>query len=174
VPPSPMFNEYLSASSPMPTGPLYSGYSDAAYAFDYFSNAHGRPPRPAAPAPVATSMPVAGSNPMMYILFRHNNALLAVMQSPLQPEPAEYMEPAKRLAVSTLAQLGWSWPDLLDRPYPGVVPGEAGAKYERTFVKYVVLSLISYISLNTFSAAAKNTCLSLPRTQHLPPGSGTH
>jgi hypothetical protein len=111
---------------------------------------------------------------MMYILFRHNNALLAVMQSPLQPEPAEYMEPAKRLAVSTLAQLGWSWPDLLDRPYPGVVPGEAGAKYERTFVKYVVLSLISYISLNMFSAAAKNTCLSLPRTQHLPPGSGTH
>jgi hypothetical protein len=78
----------------------------------------------------------------MYVLFRHNNALLAIMQAPLVPEPEGHMESSRQLAISTLKRIGWSWPTLLDEPYPEVVPDETGAKYERTTVRYVSSCLL--------------------------------
>jgi hypothetical protein len=146
----------------MATAPLYSSYSDAAYAFDYFSNAHVRAARAATPAAAATPMPTATSSPMMYILFRHNNALLAMMQSPLEPDVAEHVGPARRQAETTLKQLGWAWPQLLDQPYPDDVPGEAGAKYERSFVKYVSFGSCTLISNHQCCSGQEYLTLTTP------------
>jgi hypothetical protein len=76
------------------------------------------------------------ANPLLYVLFRHNNALLEVMQCPPVPDhPPHIMDVAHRKAITTVNHFGWDWPSFLDEPYPASVSGGMGAKYERTTVK---------------------------------------
>jgi hypothetical protein len=136
--------------------PLVTGYSDAAYAYDYFSHARARPtpgtpllypstPAIPMPMPVASLLPVPSPafSPLTYVLFRHNNALLAIMQRPDVPElPIEQMEGPRQIAIATVNRLGWHWPAVLDEPFPEETPGQMGATYERIVVKYVMFLLI--------------------------------
>lgn len=87
---------------------------------------YGYFPQAAAPPP----------NPLTYVLFRHNNALLALMRNPLvvDSDPAE-MEAYRGLAIETVNRFGWSWPAILDAEFPEPSSDTEGVKYERTTIR---------------------------------------
>jgi hypothetical protein len=81
-------------------------------------------------------MDVSDENPLVYILFRHNNALLEVLQSPPVPDhPPHVMDAARHKAIGIVNRFGWEWPAILDDSYPTSVPGQTGAKYKRVVLK---------------------------------------
>lgn len=104
-------------------------------------------PAPQAQAParnsaVTPALPGPGPHPLAYVLFMHQNALLALMQSRTVQEgqPGELLY-SKSLAVQFVEKHGWQWPAVLDEPFPAPSPG--GVKYERIFVELVIAASLS-------------------------------
>ncbi|KAJ7591201.1 hypothetical protein C8J56DRAFT_934964 [Mycena floridula] len=95
------------------------------------------------PQPPQASLPAASNagHPLLYVLYLHQNALIALMQGNLvlSRESSE-LQQSKELAMSTVERMGWKWPSILDEPFPA--PSEGGLKYERT-----ILEGQSYLSL---------------------------
>lgn len=115
-----------SSNTPTPTQP---GAPAPQPGFGYF-------PHTLAPAPMLEPPP----NPLTYVLYRHNNALLALMQEPLvlDTDPTEMML-YRALAVETVNRFGWSWPAILDADFPAASNEAAGAKYERGSIRWIIL-----------------------------------
>lgn len=72
-------------------------------------------------------------HPLAYVLFKHQNALIALMQgSIVSTEPRE-LEVSRLVAVQAVERHGWTWPTILDEDFPPATEG--GLKYEHISVE---------------------------------------
>lgn len=94
------------------------------------------PPTRPYPRRATPTQPRSLSNPLVYVLFKHNNALLALMQGdllPVQNQPE--MDAARETAKATVSRFGWYWPPVLDEEFPAPEDEATGVKYERTNIR---------------------------------------
>lgn len=87
----------------------------------------------------ASSVPTAitAQHPLAYVLFKHQNALIALMQgSVVYTDPSE-LDTSRLAAVQAVERHGWLWPAILDEEFPAATEG--GLKYEHITVGSVVL-----------------------------------
>jgi hypothetical protein len=79
---------------------------------------------------------ILGHNPLTYVIFRHNNALLALMQEELVPMTGSDEERALRtMAIDAVQRYGFVWPSILDEEFPAPSNEAQGLKYERTTIE---------------------------------------
>ncbi|EIN10587.1 hypothetical protein PUNSTDRAFT_84757 [Punctularia strigosozonata HHB-11173 SS5] len=91
---------------------------------------------PSTPAYQPGSFATLGHNPLTYVIFRHNNALLALMQEPLVPMTGSAEERQLRtMAVEAVQKYGFVWPSILDEEFPAPSNETNGLKYERTTIQ---------------------------------------
>ncbi|TFK43384.1 hypothetical protein BDQ12DRAFT_674891 [Crucibulum laeve] len=82
---------------------------------------HRRPPL----APPASTTP----HPLAYIVFLHQNALLALEGRSMRTTAGvEGLQDLRSAAIQLVENNGWSWPTILDDSYPE--PTEGGLRYE--------------------------------------------
>ena len=89
--------------------------------------------QPQAQQPRAAVTASGNNNPLAYVLYLHQNALMTLMQGTVV-QTGEFMH-SKSLAVQLLERNGWQWPSILDEAFPQ--PSEGGLKYERTIIEFV-------------------------------------
>jgi hypothetical protein len=103
------------------------------------------------PAPVNTNMQiplpaaVTGSHPLAYVLYIHQNALIALMQGTIvQPRDLNELNHSKILSIQHLEKHGWQWPSILDEAFPPSSQG--GLKYDRINIECAVSSQLRLLS----------------------------
>ena len=77
--------------------------------------------------------PSPTNQPLTYVLYKHQNALLALMQNtplPLDEANETYW---RRVAQKFVERHGWAWPSILDEEFPPSTEG--GLQYERTNIE---------------------------------------
>ena len=99
------------------------------------------------PRPFVNSVPTQSTNPppsnanhsLNFINFKHQGALLALLQGRVinASDTPDY-EFHRLWAVQVVERNGWSWPAILDEDFPAATEG--GLKYERVNLEYVVFS----------------------------------
>ncbi|PCH41304.1 hypothetical protein WOLCODRAFT_118646 [Wolfiporia cocos MD-104 SS10] len=109
------------------------------------------------PRPISHRSPVLGAMPsstvtaLSYIVMKHQTALGVLMKAgppPVNSSPAVIeTDPYRSLAMDHLRRRGWSWPSILDEPYPPAGDPDDGVKYE-----HVIIEGLPYLSLTTPNA----------------------
>lgn len=91
------------------------------------------PSIPATPPSAA----VLAATPLTYVIFRHNNALLALMQRELVPlvGSEEEVRQLRQRAINTVQEYGFQWPTILDEEFPAPQNEAGGVKYERITIQ---------------------------------------
>nr|GAT54013.1 NAD binding rossmann fold [Mycena chlorophos] len=84
-----------------------------------------------APAPAAVPPQPTDYRPLAYVSARHEQAISALEQSPVQRLAPETLV-MRSAAVDVVENHGWQWPNVLDEEFP--FPERGGVKYERTIL----------------------------------------
>lgn len=71
-----------------------------------------------------------------YVRHQHQKALYALCPSIAAPVDHLNLSHQRLEAVQAVERNGWSWPPVLDEPFPD--PSEGGVVYDSTIVEYVV------------------------------------
>jgi hypothetical protein len=85
------------------------------------------------PAPAPQSKLTAERLP--FVFAKHVEAITVLMEGRTSPAEVNGTPLLREVSVKLLEANGWSWPSILDEPYPEVTPG--GLKYERVSIEYV-------------------------------------
>lgn len=89
------------------------------------------PRLPQTPPPPPSAPSSSGNNPLGYVFYVHQNALLVLVHGYII-QPRSEPTAAKQIALQYLERSGWQWPSILDEPYPP--PSEGGLKYDRSTI----------------------------------------
>lgn len=81
---------------------------------------------PAAPRPGLTA------ELLPFVFAKHVEAITVLMEGRINPAGVHAMPGQREDAIKLLESNGWSWPSIMDEPYPEVTPG--GVKYERVVI----------------------------------------
>ncbi|KAF5369972.1 hypothetical protein D9758_001187 [Tetrapyrgos nigripes] len=85
------------------------------------------PPQAARSQPV-TPQPSQSPNHLAYVAAKHRKALSVLMQRPLNLDDASQSDEARTEAIQLVERNGYTWPPILDEPYPP--PEAGGVRYE--------------------------------------------
>lgn len=84
------------------------------------------------------NLPQLVSQPLAYVLFKHQSALRALMpEAVTQPITIGDVETSRILATQAVEGHGWTWPSILDEEFPVATVG--GLKYDRVTIKFVTI-----------------------------------
>ncbi|KAF7790894.1 hypothetical protein EIP86_001852 [Pleurotus ostreatoroseus] len=71
-----------------------------------------------------------------YIVKRHTDAVHVLTHGQLPAQTTELSQATRNLAVATVQAAGWSWPPILDEPYPAASQSSTeGVKYEQVTIE---------------------------------------
>jgi hypothetical protein len=106
------------------------------------------------------------TQPLAFVLLKHQNALRALTHGAVgQVINIPDLEASRSAAVQVVEAHGWSWPAILDEPFPAATAG--GVMYERVTIKFVVLYQMCISYTNGVSFSGQNF-LSLTRPSEEP------
>ncbi|KAF9469021.1 hypothetical protein BDZ94DRAFT_1152957 [Collybia nuda] len=116
-----------------------------------------------------TPTAITAQHPLAYVLFKHQNALIALMQGSIVYTSPSELDTSRLAAVQAVESHGWSWPVILDEEFPAA--SEGGLKYESiTVAGQSFLSLCSSEAPTALQSHALKvltytfTLLSIPTT----------
>lgn len=94
------------------------------------------PALPSSPSISTTAYPGTRSDiaaeQLPYVFARHVEAIAVIVEGRPNPAGVHAMPRQREEAIGIMEAHGWSWPSVLDEPYPEITPG--GVKYERIVV----------------------------------------
>ncbi|KDQ64709.1 hypothetical protein JAAARDRAFT_28354 [Jaapia argillacea MUCL 33604] len=135
-----------SSTSPPPVGaPRALSPPPSSHLPSYTTTPQSRPiatPSYLSSPPYASQQPPS-NHPMAYVLSKHNNALSALSQVRFAPNDNAETQ-TRQTAINAVERCGWSWPPILDEPFPAPGNESEGIKYERVTIEgQTFLSLIT-------------------------------
>jgi hypothetical protein len=85
--------------------------------------------------PALAPQPGPTTEQLPFVFAKHVEAIIVLMEERINTEGTHAMSQNQREeSVKLLEANGWSWPLILDEPYPEITPG--GLKYKRVTIGY--------------------------------------